>query len=650
MPHPLQDRRINPNRRARAPYNFVRLPDDIPQVPLELLPSHDRYHTGRLSGRIACRLTTASPLFIRAGQRREAFRRGDESRLQEEFFYLEDQGQPVIPASSLRGLFRTALEIVTFSKPGPIADERFAYRSVGGTSNHARSYRAMLVEEDPVNPLRMRPKMQAGYLHRHGRAWTITPARDTDQGYNWARVDNRRFNLRDFHRRLLNASGNAFKVFVALEQKQFHPVSHRYPGEMEYVEVGEMKDQPAAGLVEAALVLGGRMNNKHYEAVVMAEDRQAEPLSVCEDLVQLYRNQISGDHAQIVGVQGLLVDGQPVFYLPDPGNPRQALFFGNCLMFRLPYQQRVRDYLASKLKDDTVIDLAEAMFGYSKKDGEGKRRNYAGRLSFSSARLAEAAQPQWLSEQGFWMKILSEPKSTCFQHYLVQQNADQNALADYNAQPMRETALRGHKQYWHKGNPSLADLEGGQGNMAGRAKPLAAGNAFEFEIRFENLSPAELGALLWVLVIAGDERYRLKLGMGKPYGMGAAAVRIRSIKLEERALRYQRLLEGEGWYLPVKSKEETNKVCNDCLAAFEKFVIQALELEGKIDALDAHPRIAEYLRMLSWPGPDREETRYMEIEHPNPQSRGGRENEYKERKVLPSPLDLRLKSNDGKIA
>ena len=60
--------------------------------------------------------------------------------------------------------------------------------------------------------------------------------------------------------------------------------------------------------------------------------------------------------------------------------------------------------------------------------------------------------------------------------------------------------------------------------MCIRDRPVRAGVSFSFDIRFENLSTVELGAVLWVLRIAADERYRLKLGMGKPLGLGAVHI------------------------------------------------------------------------------------------------------------------------------
>ncbi|MEZ4644806.1 MAG: hypothetical protein R3E31_19090 [Chloroflexota bacterium] len=47
------------------------------------------------------------------------------------------------------------------------------------------------------------------------------------------------------------------------------------------------------------------------------------------------------------------------------------------------------------------------------------------------------------------------------------------------------------------------------------------------------------------------------------------------------------------------------------------------------------------LAMLAWPGPDPEQTRYMEIERADPSAKHGKRNEYKERPVLPDPLKVK---------
>jgi len=72
------------DRIAKAPYNFVELPEKV--VEAEDLPSGDRYHLDRHTGRIECTLTTESPLYIRCGLTTEEFQAGTEAKDLPDFF------------------------------------------------------------------------------------------------------------------------------------------------------------------------------------------------------------------------------------------------------------------------------------------------------------------------------------------------------------------------------------------------------------------------------------------------------------------------------------------------------------------------------------------------------------------------------------
>ena len=53
------------DRRARAAYNFVPLPEKVVVQKIADVPTHDAFHRGLLSGRIDCALETLQPLFVR---------------------------------------------------------------------------------------------------------------------------------------------------------------------------------------------------------------------------------------------------------------------------------------------------------------------------------------------------------------------------------------------------------------------------------------------------------------------------------------------------------------------------------------------------------------------------------------------------------
>jgi len=85
----------------------------------------------------------------------------------------------------------------------------------------------------------------------------------------------------------------------------------------------------------------------------------------------------------------------------------------------------------------------------------------------------------------------------------------------------------------------------GEKSIQTTLQALPIGTKFHTILRFHNLRPVELGALLWGLSFGKEEAWtegaaialRHRLGMGKPYGLGEIAVRLnaRSLTLESNA-------------------------------------------------------------------------------------------------------------------
>jgi len=259
-----------------------------------------------------------------------------------------------------------------------------------------------------------------------------------------------------------------------------------------------------------------------------------------------------------------------------------------------------------------------------------------------------------MNQTGVWLqqitpKILSSPKPTTFQHYLTQQQPDELdsgkrdkkgnpkmelRLDHYASPPPHPTTIRGYKLYWHRGEVGLYDLEE-QSRMDWSTdtqhtsiKPVKPGVTFRFRIYFENLRDYELGALLWALILPGEPEkdYCHSLGMGKPLGMSAVKI-TPTLYLGDRASRYSKLFEGDDWH-----RGEIR--CPDLqpfIRAFEHFVLDRMDKQerGQAQSLREVERIQMLLRILEWPGPDPNLTRYMALE------------EFKKRPVLPDPLNIK---------
>lgn len=169
-------------------------------------------------------------------------------------------------------------------------------------------------------------------------------------------------------------------------------------------------------------------------------------------------------------------------------------------------------------------------------------------------------------------------------------------------------------------------------------QPLRAGVEFDFRVRFDNLSNEELGALLWVLQLGADSRYRLKVGMGKPLGMGAVKV-IPRLHLIDRVARYSTLFDEDNWVTGLQEEEIARRTQQESVVAFERFIIAQVKAPGAT-SLEELSRVRQLLTLLGWPGPDPEQTRYLEIERADPKAKRGKRNEYDERPVLPHPFTV----------
>ncbi len=320
-----------------------------------------------------------------------------------------------------------------------------------------------------------------------------------------------------------------------------------------------------------------------------------------------------------------------------------------------------RDFVPERLRNDADIDIAEAIFGFVRDERQRERQVQAGRIQVSDA-IAETYR--WFADQPITPKILASPKPTTFQHYLVQTDDRKVNLRHYGSRPGQETVIRGQKVYWHKGNPARSDIEDGEflqlpsneqdnDTQHTKIRPVAAGSRFRFQIRFTNLSDVELGALLWVLQLCDDSRhdgkqYRLKLGMGKPLGLGSVKLEP-TLSLAKPKQRYQRLFaaDGKGWEFGEETAAEIAKVAQDCVAEFNDHILtKSGEPRPASGQLKDTLRIQMLLALLSWPGPQpvEEFSRYMEIERRSTPRIGNDPNEYKDRPVLPDPRQVLAQS------
>lgn len=671
--HPTHIADIEDRRAALAPYNFVPLPERVVPAP-EVAPEErvepvldgqgravaefpfavrqDTYHRNRHTGRIVATLTTESPLYVRCGLTPEQLRAGLDAKDLPDFFYLQNTGDPVIPGSSLRGMLRALVEIAGYGKIDRVTDRpRFFYRAVAsrGEDPLAKPYRSQL------------RAVKAGVITREGEVWQIKPARPIN-GETYIKVRERDIPRQVGLIRLNDAKYHLQVIRVSFTVKRLKPSDRAPQGRT----VIDLIDLPGVHPEQGWLVTAGNMleTGKGKQPSlrknhVVVPDPGDTAIPIDPTAIDDYLNGLSDFQLEQLGEMGVLQEGRPAFYCePARGEPG-VIAFGHSPNFRLPFRfpnskraATPRDFVPEALRDEAVVDLAEAIFGFvrhHKQEGAAVQA-MAGRVFVGDATLDHDQEEIWYGEEPITPRILASPKPTTFQHYLTQPASALGKLAHYGSRPEEDTVVRGHKLYWHKGADPAIGLPEEQAKINETQKtlirPVRAGVSFTFTVHFENLSDIELGALLWVLQIAADDRYRLKLGMGKPIGLGSVKISSQ-VYPEDRRGRYTSLFAGEGWATGAADNPLGTEAQQPYLAAFHRHVLSQSGEPVGYTRIEETLRIRCLLALLRWHGPDPADTRYLEIERV-PQKgviaaaevRGGSANEYKQRPVLPSPLQV----------
>lgn len=644
-------RNVPENRKAVAPYNFVELPDRVVSAQLECngqLRDNDSYYSDRHTGKIECTLTTSSPLYIRCGLTKEQFHEGKEAKDIPDFYYIDSATKnPVIPGSSLRGMLRTLVEIVSFSKIDRVSkSDKFFFRAVAAENDDPlKGEYDNRLGKNGVN-------IRAGYLFEINKKWYIRPAIKIENDYFiWIKE---------------NLAKLALPKLILLENINEYRPQYFQNVSFENIEI-ENNRKFANSLSSncktykyiGVLVTSGNMlegapegtqPKRKYHCLVGEPDPDQELIPIDDDAIQDYRDSLTAfqEKEPFTPDMGVLKKGRVVFYC-QPKKGESVKLFGHSPFFRIPYvpdtQMRASsafDFIPSCLIDESIIDIADAIFGWVRKGDKNQR---AGKISISDAKYKESNNGIWYSENPVTPQILASPKPTTFQHYLVQPEeteARKENLKHYASKPIEQTVIRGHKLYWHKGKNhdfEHPDPSSASETQLTQIKPIAPDVTFAFTIHFENLTPVELGALLWVLDLAKDENYRLKLGMGKPLGLGS--IKIESdLYLSDRQKRYTSLFSGQQW--ETSERLEDNPPYQQ---DFENYILVQLQQHGNFQDIC---RIQMLLAMLRWPGPNDTKTRYMEIERDKTKGYRGKlakendrtVNEYKERLVLPTPLQV----------
>ena len=541
---------------ATAPYNFVELPAGILPAPLD---EHRKALYGKdngasreafkdyiqqdcpLSGTIELEIENLAPFFV--GGKGEDF--------------FNAAGEIMIPGSSLRGMFRSLLKIISCGAVRP--DEDFYDRHL--------YYRALMaVGKYPwTRELNKHYKEQLGANAKAGakNANGVKPGFLVKDKYGEYRI--------------YPYTGKLQKILISQYETQYHKQippkdsGVNWHGNLVFCHTGKLGmgrgrritsdnqykaiikdiiDNRFHGNAQRALSTIAREVGKQYIVYFDMRDTDWESsYPVPDEVLHSYIDDIKRGGVDLLNTMKKAKDVKvnlpkeiaaivPCFYV---ARDNQIKFFGHGQSFRIPYAHSVGNAVPASLQKDT-IDFVDSIFG--------QKDYFAGRIYFGDAKLSGARK----SYETAVARPMLTPNPTSYQLYLSQKS--QSNLAHWDT---KGAMVRGYKMYWHSNKEQWrcqpGDVE--NKNIVSKITPLKPGNKFTGSIRFQSLSPVELGALLSVLDIAyavgsisGKADIAYKLGHGKSIGMGSVRIR-HQLQLEQQDA-YTRLFEAKdgqnNWY------------------------------------------------------------------------------------------------------
>ena len=515
-----------------SPYNFVPLNKQVFYPDWAEQASQDLPLKDGLDVSLDIKMTNVSPLFTRNGSK------DGKDPFSAHVIGEDGKRHYFIPATTIKGMLREIVEIMTFGKMQEGKDYQnryFGYRDVAGRSGKTKN-------SEYMHKVGMG---KPGWLSKNGNNYYFTPC-----------------------------FGELDKIAIG-ELKQRCPSYQSDPSIWKSnVSVGKNGIYPSYPEIEKngnyyRIVCTGKIGGKLHE--LLFPSSEDEPILLKKETMEAFTTMFDATPGFSDAKDGescflsALENGEkiPVFYLKlEEG--KETLGFSR--MFKLPFKYNVKqqvEYLQKADKDKP--DFAEALFGYTGKEAASLK----GRVQVSHAfMVGEVADAELIEQSG----ILGTPKASYYPIYLKQHHSPYKTYDE-------NEGIAGRKLYRIHSKGAITGLPQGENKNVGTTfKALPQGQTFLFRITMHNVKEVELGAILAALTFNHTPGVFFNIGMAKSFGFGKC-------KMGENDIKLNGTPESIDHYLNVFEKNMSSFTFENCqqLWAQTESITQLVNILGEHD-------------------------------------------------------------------
>ena len=530
----FRENKINlkePVKVKQYPYNFVSLKDKNDVV------DRGERKLGTNTGKLVCKLVNKTPLFIMGKSEQD-------NKGHTEEWFCREKGITIIPGSSLKGVIRNIIDVLTNSVIRNVEDEKLEQRMGAGKfesvfgiieSLPENGKKGIIVEAEKIK-VKTKDKIEVG----NKKFKFEDRGQEFSRKYSYKDGLIERVKLKDS---IYNLKETEIKIKpgVTIVEKLINN-SKEYKNYLTGNENGVQGvlwfSSPIYGKIHEKLLIP-KKNGRKFE---FSKEEYEDFKYIIKQRAERIKNGKDINSSTFYYDKNLEI-GDPLLFEVKDGKMAEHLAFSE--IPRLRYQFSPFDLVPEEFRPGDSLEnlsFSERLFGTTgdntKKDEEKKDELVAlsGRVFFRDAKNYESKMID--NGNPVTLKAFGEPHPTLTTFYL------DNLERDYNEN--KEISIRGRKFYWHHkdkiGVPfskyrktiEMPKDKNGQNKFAYNSslELMDINNEFEFDVNFENLTDEELGVLIYAIEL--EDGLLHKVGKGKAFGFGSCKIEIEEFILENK--------------------------------------------------------------------------------------------------------------------